>query len=62
MVEEKGFRGCKKLSAADNHPGAKRATPPKSGGVAFKRLPSADEEGRGASRRGGAAKGRKAVP
>jgi len=41
----------------DNHPGARRATPPESGGELFKPLPSSDEEGWRAERRGGAEQG-----
>jgi len=45
------------LRRADNHPGARRATPPESGGDLAEKLPSSDEEGWRAARRGGADKG-----
>ena len=44
---------AEKLPSADNHPGARRATPPESGGELLKMLPSSDEEGWRAERRGG---------
>ncbi|MGA2987494.1 MAG: hypothetical protein ABSG32_27195, partial [Terriglobia bacterium] len=43
-----------RLRPADNHPGAQGATPPESGGELLKTLPSSDEEGWRAERRGGA--------
>ena len=43
-----------KLSSAYDHPGARGATPPESGGELLKTLPSSDEEGWRAVRRGGA--------
>jgi len=46
-----------RLRPADNHPGAQGATPPESGGELLKTLPSSDEEGWRAERRGGADKG-----
>ena len=45
---------AEKLSPAYNHPGAQGATPPESGGELLKTLPSSDEEGWRAERRGGA--------
>ena len=49
---------CRRRSSrpnGDNHPGARRATPPESGGELLKTLPSSDEEGWRAERRGGCA-------
>jgi hypothetical protein len=45
---------AEKRPDADNHLGAQRATPPESGGELLKMLPSSDEEGWRAERRGGA--------
>ena len=45
---------AEKLSPAYNHPAAQGATPPESGGELLKTLPSSDEEGWRAERRGGA--------
>jgi hypothetical protein len=47
-------QAAEKLSSAYNHPGAQGATPPESGGELLKTLPSSDEEGWRAERRGGA--------
>jgi hypothetical protein len=44
---------AEKLSPAYNHPSARRATPPESGGELLKTLPSSDEGGWPAERRGG---------
>ena len=38
-------QAAEKRPRADNHPGARRATPPESGGELPKMLPSSDEEG-----------------
>ena len=57
----RGFGGAEQAAEkrlpADNHPGARRATPPESGGELAKELPSSDEEGWRPERRGGADKG-----
>jgi len=42
------------MSSAYDHPGARRATHPESGGEWLKTLPSSDEEGWRVERRGGA--------
>jgi hypothetical protein len=47
-------QAAEKLSSAYDHPGAQGATPPESGGELLKTLPSSDEEGWRAERRGGA--------
>jgi hypothetical protein len=44
LAEGWGLTGCGKRHGADNHPGARRATPPDSGGELFKMLPPSDEE------------------
>ena len=48
-----GLNRLRKTLPTDNHPGARRATPPESGGEWAKELPSSDEEGWRAERRGG---------
>jgi hypothetical protein len=52
-LEGRDFTGCGKTPAADNHPGAQGATSPESGGELAQELPSSDEEGWRAERRGG---------
>jgi len=63
LIRAPGRKGLNRLwknaPAADNHPGAQGATPPESGGELSKTLPSSDEEGWRAERRGGADKGTK---
>jgi hypothetical protein len=46
------LQAAEKLSSAYDHPGAQGATPPESGGELLKTLPSSDEEGWRAERRG----------
>ena len=47
------LQAAEKLQRTGNHPGARRATPPESGGELLKVLPSSGEEGWRAERRGG---------